>query len=70
LARIKNLNGKSDLMITCISKDFIKRDLNSRKDRKRNFNRIKTLFNISDKDDFTIDDQTWDDLIMDEVFSF
>ena len=56
-------------MITSVSKDFIKRDVNSRKDRKRNFNRIRTLFNISDKDDFTIDDQTWDDLIMDEVFS-
>lgn len=50
------------------SKSFIKRDLNSTKDRKRNFNKIKTLFDLSEKNEFTVDDQTWDDLIMDEVF--
>ena len=50
------------------SKSFIKRDLNATKDRKRNFKKIKTLFNLSEKNEFTLDDQTWDDLIMDEVF--
>ncbi|BCZ44270.1 hypothetical protein psyc5s11_03370 [Clostridium gelidum] len=53
-------------MIASVSKDFIKRDLKSIKDRKRNFNRISTLFNESEKNNFTIDDQTWDDLIIDE----
>ncbi len=49
-------------------KDFIKRDLNSTKYRKRNFNKISTLFQLSEKNEFTIDNQTWDDLIMNEVF--
>lgn len=52
-----------------VSKDFIKRDLNSTKDRRRNLNQIRTLFDLSEKNDFTLDEQTWDDLIMDEVFS-
>ena len=51
-----------------VSKNFIKRDLNSTKDRKRNFNQIKTLFDLSEKNEFTLDDQTWNDLIMNEVF--
>ncbi|AOR25140.1 MutS-related protein [Clostridium taeniosporum] len=55
-------------MIINTSKDFIKRDLNSTKDRKRNFNKINTLYQLSEKNEFTIDDQTWDDLIMNEVF--
>ena len=50
------------------SKSFIKRDLNATKERKRNFKQIKTLFDLSEKNEFTIDDQTWNDLIMDEVF--
>jgi len=50
------------------SKSFIKRDLNATKDRKRNFKQIKTLFDQSEKNEFTLDDQTWNDLIMDEVF--
>ena len=51
-----------------VSKSFIKRDLNATKDRKRNFKQIKTLFDLSEKNEFTLDDQTWNDLIMDEVF--
>ena len=58
----------SNLMNINASKSFIKRDLNATKDRKRNFNQIKTLFDLSEKNEFTLDDQTWDDLIMDEVF--
>jgi len=50
------------------SKSFIKRDLNATKDKKRNFKQIKTLFDLSEKNEFTVDDQTWDDLTMDEVF--
>jgi len=50
------------------SKSFIKRDLNATKDKKRNFKQIKTLFDLSEKNEFTLDDQTWNDLIMDEVF--
>ena len=50
------------------SKSFIKRDLNATKDTKRNFKQIKTLFDLSEKNEFTLDDQTWNDLMMDEVF--
>lgn len=52
-----------------ISRNFIKNDLNLVKNRKRNFSKIRTLFDLSKKNDFTIDNQTWDDLIMDEVFA-
>lgn len=51
-----------------VSKNFIKKDLNAIKERKRESEKIKTLFNLMDKNEFTLDDQTWDDLIMDEVF--
>ena len=52
-----------------VSKDFIKRDLNCEKDQRRNSNYIRELFNMSKKDEFTIDDQTWSDLSMDNVFN-
>ncbi|MBW6410729.1 MutS-related protein [Clostridium weizhouense] len=55
-------------MFLDVSKDFIKKDLNSTKYRKRNINKINTLFKLTEKNDFTIDDQTWDDLMMNEVF--
>ncbi|GAA0076959.1 DNA mismatch repair protein MutS [Clostridium sp. CTA-5] len=55
-------------MFLDVSKDFIKKDLNSTKYRKRNFNQINLLFQLSKKNDFTIDNQTWDDLMMDDVF--
>ena len=48
--------------------NFIKNDLNATKDRRENLNQIRTLFDLSEKSEFTIDNQTWDDLIMDEVF--
>lgn len=51
-----------------VSRSFIKKDLNSTKDKKRSINKIKTLFDLREKDEFTLDDQTWDDLIMDGVF--
>lgn len=52
-----------------VSKSFIKKDLNCTKYRRRNLNKIRALFDLSEKNDFTIDDQTWDDLIMGEVFN-
>lgn len=56
------------MLNTNVSKSFIKRDLNRTKDKHRNFEQIRTLFDLSEKNEFTIDDQTWDDLIMNEVF--
>jgi DNA mismatch repair ATPase MutS len=51
-----------------VSKSFIEKDLSSTKDRKRSITKIKTLFDLKEKSEFTLDDQTWNDLIMDEVF--
>jgi DNA mismatch repair ATPase MutS len=56
--------GESDLM----NNNYIKNELNATKYRKQDLNRIRTLFDLSEKSEFTIDNQTWDDLIMDEVF--
>ncbi|SFC99934.1 MutS-related protein [Clostridium uliginosum] len=50
-------------------KKLIKRQLKQIKDRKRNFKNIRVLFDLEKKDKYTIDNQTWDDLIMDEVFT-
>lgn len=50
-------------------KDYIKRELKQIKDRKRNFKNIRVLFDLLQKDKYTIDNQTWNDLIMDEVFT-
>lgn len=49
-------------------KGFVKRELKQIKEKKRNFDNIRQLFNLSQKNKYTIDDQTWDDLIMDNVF--
>lgn len=41
-------------------------------DKKRNFHNIRSLFDYTsceNKDDFYLDDQTWNDLTMDEVYS-
>jgi len=39
------------------------------KDKDRNFNKIRSLFDLSYKGKYTIDDLTWDDLMMNDVFS-
>lgn len=50
-------------------KGFIKKELKQVKDKKLNFNNIRQLFDLSQKSKYTIDNQTWDDLIMNEVFT-
>lgn len=50
-------------------KDAIRGDFRNKQDKERNFSRIRTLFDLSEKNEYTIDDQTWDDITMDEVFS-
>ncbi|MEK6264885.1 MAG: DNA mismatch repair protein MutS, partial [Clostridium sp.] len=37
-------------------------------DKKRDFNKIKKLFTLREKNEFTLDDQTWNDLDMDKVY--
>lgn len=51
-----------------VSKNFIKKDLSAIKERKRSISKIKTLFDLTEKNEFTLDDQTWNDLMMDDLF--
>ncbi|MFT8350659.1 MutS-related protein [Clostridium saccharoperbutylacetonicum] len=51
-----------------VSKDFIRRDIAAPKDRRRNISKIRTLFDLREKNEYTLDEQTWNDLQMDEVF--
>jgi len=46
----------------------IKSDYNKDADKKRDFEKISKLFKMREKKDFTLDDQTWDDLDMDKVY--
>lgn len=56
-------------MSISVSESFLKNDLYSTKSKRRDLNKIKLLFDYSKKNNFTIDDQTWNDLIMDNVFN-
>lgn len=49
--------------------DIMKKDFGEERKKKRNFNHIRTYFDMEEHDGYTIDDQTWDDFNMDEVFS-
>lgn len=56
-------------MFESMNKAYIESDFGKPQDKKRNFARIKSLFNLAGENKYTIDDQTWDDLTMDDVFS-
>ncbi|WP_143315344.1 DNA mismatch repair protein MutS [Clostridium sp. HBUAS56017] len=50
-------------------KKLILSDFTRTKDSKRNFTKIRALFDLSYKNEYTIDDNTWDDLMMNDVFT-
>jgi len=52
-----------------VSKEFIKNDLYSTQNKKRNFKSIRKLYDLSYKGEYTIDEQTFEDLNMNEVFT-
>jgi DNA mismatch repair ATPase MutS len=52
-----------------VSKEYIKKDLYSPQDKKRNFKNIRKLYDLSFKSEYTIDEQTFEDLNMNEVFT-
>lgn len=52
-----------------VSKDYIKNDLYRSQDKRRNFNRIRKLYDLAHKSEYTIDEQTFEDLNMNEVFT-
>lgn len=47
---------------------LIRRDYNEEIDKRRNFKNIRRAFEISKKGEYTLDDQTWDDLDMNKVY--
>lgn len=49
--------------------DSMKIDFGEPREKKRYMNKIRTYFDIYEHDEYTIDDQTWDDFNMDEVFA-
>ena len=46
----------------------IRSDYNSEIDKKRDFEKIKNFYDIREKNEYTLDDQTWDDLDMNKVY--
>ena len=48
--------------------DMMEKDFGEERKKKRNFKHIRTYFDMEEHDGYTIDDQTWDDFNMDEVF--
>ena len=46
----------------------IRNDYNEDMDKKRDFEKIKKFFKVSKKNDYTLDNQTWDDLDMNKVY--
>lgn len=48
--------------------EFIKKDFFNNKTRNNNINSIRVLFDLFQKDKYTIDDTTWNDLDMDAIF--
>ncbi|MGG7177736.1 MutS-related protein [Clostridium paraputrificum] len=50
-------------------KSSIRADFKNPQDKKRNFSKIRGLFDLFQSNKYTIDDQTWDDLTMNEVFT-
>jgi DNA mismatch repair ATPase MutS len=46
----------------------IRNDYNEDIDKVRNFDKIKKFFDMSKKNDYTLDNQTWDDLDMNKVY--
>lgn len=47
---------------------LVRNDFNGEVSKKRNFANIRKFFDISEKDKYTLDDQTWEDLDMDRVY--
>ncbi|EKY28915.1 MutS domain V protein [Clostridium celatum DSM 1785] len=49
--------------------DSMKNDFAEERKKKRNFKNIRTYFDMEESDGYTIDDQTWDDFNMNDLFS-
>ena len=49
--------------------DMMEKDFGEERKKKRNFKHIRTYFDMEEHDGYTIDNQTWDDFNMNEVFA-
>lgn len=49
--------------------EMMEKDFGEERKKKRSFKYIRTYFDMEEHDGYTIDDQTWDDFNMDEVFA-
>lgn len=56
-------------MFDTVSREMLKNDFKYESKKKRNFNNIKAYFNLWERDEYTLDDQSFEDFNMDEVFS-
>jgi len=61
------LNTLSDYLNKRVLR-LIRNDNNKDMDKTRNFEKIRKFFNMSQKTDYTLDNQTWDDLDMNKVY--
>lgn len=50
-------------------KNLVKDDLFKEKDKNRDFHKIREFFDLNEKEQYTIDDITWNDLEMDKIYS-
>lgn len=50
-------------------KKYIRNDFKYPQDKNRDFNTIRKLFDLTVQQEYTIDDTTWNDLEMNELFS-
>ncbi|MBD7912386.1 MutS-related protein [Clostridium cibarium] len=50
-------------------KRILSSDFTRPKEKRRNMNKIRKLFDLSKKNKYTIDETTWDDLLMDDIFT-
>lgn len=49
--------------------EVFKREFGTENRKKRNFKNIRAYFDMYEKNEYTIDDQTWDDFNMNEIFA-
>lgn len=52
-----------------VAKNYARKSLKSEKNKKRDFKNIKMLFELTKKSEYTIDDNTWDNICMNDLFT-
>ena len=63
------INRREHFIMSRMILNSIRNDYNEDVDKKREFDKSRKYFDMSEKSEYTLDDQTWDDLDMDKVYS-